>query len=107
MDRQQVSVPSNVVNLLDTLPAFRSLWPRLRSYNLQALAEYKLDRTPENAHDAAVDCRTLQQLMAFVPRARHVIVERYLDDPQLMTGVEQRLDSLTLSHSPSSRKPNK
>jgi len=90
MDRQQVSMPSNVMSLLDTLSAFRSLWPRLRSYKLEALVKVKLDRPTDidAMHDAACDCRALQQLVAFVPRARHNILQRHLDDSQL---VEQRL----------------
>lgn len=98
MEREQVTMPSNVVQLLDTLPTFRSLWPGLRSYKLQELVRQKLDREPDaTAHDAASDTRTLQQLVAFVPPARRVIIERHLEDLAL-TGVEQRLGDLAIKH---------
>jgi len=100
MDRQGVRMPSNVVSLLDTLSALRSLWPGLESYRLQALVEAKLRRPPDiNAHNAASDCRTLQDLVAFVPPARHNILERFLDDSQLMThnDVQQHLSALAIS----------
>jgi len=96
MDRQQVVMPSNVVSFLDTLSAFRSLWPGLESYRLQALVKAKLDRQPDvDAHNAVSDTRTLQDLVAFVPLARHFILERFLDDSQL-TDVEQRLGNLAI-----------
>lgn len=104
MQRQRVEMPSNVVSLLDTLPTFRSLWPRLQSYKLQELVKQKLDRQPDTAaHDAANDTRTLQQLVAFVPPARHVIIERYLDDLSLPS-VEQCLGALSLSPAQSANK---
>jgi len=97
MDRQQVPMPSNVVSFLDTLSAFRSLWPGLQSYRLQALVEEKLNRAPDvDAHDAAADTRSLQDLVAFVPQARRVILERHLDDLQL-ADVEQRLSAVAVS----------
>jgi len=102
MDREQVTMPSNVVQLLDTLPTFRSLWPRLRSYKLHELVVQKLDgQTDASAlHDAANDARTLQRLVAFVPPARHVIIERHLEDlPAQLTGVEQRFADLDIKHS--------
>jgi len=98
MDRQRVQMPSNVVSLLDTLPTFRSLWPGLRSYKLQELVKQKLDRPPDTAaHDATNDARTLQELTAFVPTARHVIIERFLVDLSLAS-VEHQLDALSLAN---------
>ena len=80
MEREQVTMPSNVVNLLDTLPAFRSLWPGLPSYSLQELVQQILDREPDvAAHDAASDTATLQELVAFVPPERHAIIEEHLE----------------------------
>jgi len=100
MDHHGAEMPTNVVSFLDTLPAFRSLWPRLKSYNLQKLANLKLDRGPrQDDHDAAVDVRTLQDLVAFVPIARHSILERHLDDSQPTSGIEQHLGSLDISDS--------
>ena len=96
MDRQQIEMPSNVVSFLDTLRAFRSLWPGLKSYKLNDLVEAKLDRkTDVDAHNAVIDARTLQALVAFVPPARHFILERHLDDSQLLN-VEQRLGALAI-----------
>ena len=96
MDRQQVQMPRNVVNFLDTLSAFRSLWPRLESYNLQALVKVKLNRQPDvDAHNAASDAQTLQELVAFVPQARHFILDRHLLDWQLKK-VEQQLEALAI-----------
>jgi len=90
-------MPSNVVSFLDTLKAFRSLWPRLKSYRLQALVEAKLNRKSDvDAHDAASDARTLQALVAFVPPARHFIIERHFDDSRLLN-IEQHLGALAIS----------
>jgi len=84
MDRQKVPMPSNVVSFLDTLTAFKSLWPGLKHYKLQDLVKTKLNRDPAvDAHNAISDVRTLQDLMAFVPQERHFIVERHMDDSQL------------------------
>jgi len=89
-------MPSNVVSFLDTLRAFRSLWPGLQSYRLQALVEAKLDRKSDvEAHDAANDARTLQALVAFVPPARHFIIERHFDDSQLLN-LEQHFGALAI-----------
>jgi len=98
MDRQQVQMPSNVVSFLDTLPAFRSLWPGFQSYKLQDLIKEKLNREPDaDAHNAASDTQTLQDLVAFVPLARHVILERHVYDSDLqLTNVEQRLGELAI-----------
>jgi len=104
MDRQQVEMPPNVVCFLDTLSAFRSLWPGLKSYKLAELVKAKLDRQPDvNAHCADSDARTLQELVAFVPPARHVILERYLVDVEL-ENVEQQLGALAISPNRDNRK---
>jgi len=103
MDRQQVQMPSNVVSFLDTLSTFRSLWPGLKSYKLQALVEVKLDRKADvDAHNAASDTRSLQELVAFVPQARHFILERHLYDFQL-ENVELNLGALAISNSPNTK----
>jgi len=74
MDRQQVQMPSNVVSSLDTLSAFKSMWPGLKSHTLQSLVEVKLARGPDvDAHNAASDTKTLQELVAFT-------LEEHLDD---------------------------
>jgi len=99
MDRHGVRMPSNVVSLLDTLSAFRHLWPGQGPYRLQSLVQLKLARPPDpDAHNAASDARTLQDLVAFVPPARHNILERFLDDSQLIThDVERRLGAIAIS----------
>ena len=77
-------MPPNVVACLDTLPAFRKLWPGLKSYKLHKLADCKLrhhrgrgDTAATVPHDAADDTRVLDQLVAFVPPARQFILERH------------------------------
>jgi len=86
MDRHEVRMPSNVVSCLDTLRAFKSLWPCQQSYKLQELVTSKLDMQPAvDAHNAVSDVNTLQQLVAFVPQARHIILEKHLDDVQLVS----------------------
>ena len=113
LDRQQVAVPPNVVACLDTLPAFRSLWPGLPSYKLHELADCKLrhhrgrgDTAATVPHDAADDTRVLEQLVAFVPLARQFILERHfiadcLVAPSARAGgtgdLEQRLSHLAVS----------
>jgi len=107
LSRHAMQLPSNVVNTLDTLPTFRSLWPALRSYRLQDLVSEKLQgggQSPPDMssfpHDAISDARALQRLVAFVPPARRFIVQRHLSDEfTLSTGtVEQRLAALTVAN---------
>ena len=111
LDCQQVAVPPNVVACLDTLPAFRSLWPGLPSYKLHELADCKLqhlggDTAATVPHDAAHDTRVLEQLVAFVPLARQFILEHHfiadcLVAPSARAGgtgdLEQRLSHLAVS----------
>jgi len=79
-----MQLPPNVVNTLDTLPTFRSLWPALRSYQLQDLVSEKLGSQSLDKssfpHDAVSDARALQRLVAIVPPARRFIVQRHLSD---------------------------
>ena len=94
-------MPSNVVDTLDTLPTFRSLWPRLPSYKLQELVKQKLDKQPDTsaAHDAVFDARTLQQLVAFVPAARRFIIETHFEPFSATTSSpQQRLAALALTN---------